>query len=238
MSHNPVVVSPATPGHRPSVVLSVAVSLDGYIDDTSSQRLLLSSAEDFDRVDAVRAECDALLIGAGTLRQDNPRLLVGSEQRRAARLARGLPAYPLKVVVSASGDLDPGLRFWHCGGRKTVYTRSVPEAVRERFRETAEIVELGPALCLPAILDDLAAQGVRRLLVEGGGSIHTQFLEEDLADELHVAHAPVLVGMESAPRFLRPARFPGGTQRRMKLIDVQQLGDTVLHRYAPRGVAA
>ncbi|WP_338704392.1 dihydrofolate reductase family protein (plasmid) [Streptomyces sp. Q6] len=216
---------------------SVAVSIDGYIDDTSSQRLLLSSAEDFDRVDAVRAECDALLIGAGTLRQDNPRLLVGSEQRRAARLARGLPAHPLKVVVTASGDLDPGLRFWHCGGRKTVYTRCVPEAVRQQFRGAAEIVELGPALGLPAILDDLAARGVRRLLVEGGGSIHTQFLKEDLADELHVAHAPVLVGAEKAPRFLRPARFPGGAKRRMKLIDVQQLGDTVLHRYAPRGAA-
>jgi 5-amino-6-(5-phosphoribosylamino)uracil reductase len=219
------------------VILSVAVSLDGCIDDTSSERLLLSSAEDFDRVDAVRAECDALLIGAGTLRQDNPRLLVASPQRRASRVRRGLSAHPLKVVVTASGDLDPGLRFWHCGGRKVVYSGSAPSRMRDRFQGTAEVVELDTPLHLGAVLDDLAARGVRRLLVEGGGSIHTQFLEEDLADELHVAHAPVLVGREGAPRFLRPARFPGGTKRRMKLIDVQQLGDTVLHRYAPRGVA-
>ncbi|GAB2698991.1 RibD family protein [Kitasatospora kifunensis] len=59
---------------RPFVLLSVATSVDGYIDDTSPQRLLLSNAEDFDRVDQVRAESDAILIGGNTLRRDNPRL--------------------------------------------------------------------------------------------------------------------------------------------------------------------
>ena len=68
---------------RPYVQLSVATSIDSRIDDTSPQRLLLSNAEDFDRVDQVRAESDAILIGAHTIRAD-PRLLVNSEQRRAA----------------------------------------------------------------------------------------------------------------------------------------------------------
>ena len=82
-------------GHtRPHVLLSVAVSVDGYIDDASPQRLLLSNAADFDRVDQVRAESDAVLIGAETLRRDNPRLLVNSAERRAARAAAGRPEYP------------------------------------------------------------------------------------------------------------------------------------------------
>src|SRR5215475_10467673 len=96
---------------RPYVLLSVATSVDGHIDDTGPDRLLLSNADDFDRVDQVRAESDALLIGAGTIRADNPRFIVNSDRRRAERVEQGLPAYPLKVTVTAAGDLDPGQNF-------------------------------------------------------------------------------------------------------------------------------
>ena len=74
---------------RPRVLLSVATSIDGYIDDATPERLLLSNAEDFDRVDEVRSESDAILVGANTIRQDNPRLILRSEQRQAARVAQG-----------------------------------------------------------------------------------------------------------------------------------------------------
>jgi 5-amino-6-(5-phosphoribosylamino)uracil reductase len=84
---------------RPYVVLSAAASVDGYIDDISNQRLLLSNDEDFDRVDEVRAGVDAILVGANTIRQDNPRLLVRSTARRDRRLADGLSASPVKVTV-------------------------------------------------------------------------------------------------------------------------------------------
>ncbi|HET9379817.1 MAG TPA: dihydrofolate reductase family protein, partial [Streptomyces sp.] len=89
----------------PYVLLSAAVSLDGCLDDTGPERLLLSGPADFDRVDAVRASVDAILVGAGTIRADNPRLLVGSPARREARRAAGRPEHPLKVTVSGSGDL-------------------------------------------------------------------------------------------------------------------------------------
>src|SRR5690242_16265444 len=106
----------------PYVLLSAAVSLDGYLDDTGPERLLLSSPADFDRVDEVRASVDAILIGAGTIRADLPRLAVNSPERRAARLAAGPPEYPLQVTGSGSGDLDPGANFWHTGGEKLVRT--------------------------------------------------------------------------------------------------------------------
>ena len=74
---------------RPYTVLSCGMSIDGYLDSATEQRLLLSNEADFDRVDAVRAACDAILVGAATVRNDNPRLLVRSAARRAARVARG-----------------------------------------------------------------------------------------------------------------------------------------------------
>ena len=68
------------------------MSVDGYIDDTTPERLRLSDEEDFDRVDQVRAESDAILIGATTLRRDNPRLIVKSPRRQADRARRaGFP---------------------------------------------------------------------------------------------------------------------------------------------------
>ncbi|MEU3185536.1 dihydrofolate reductase family protein [Streptomyces sp. NPDC006923] len=220
---------------RPHVLLSVATSLDGHIDDTSADRLLLSNDEDFDRVDQVRAESDAILVGGNTLRRDNPRLLVNSPDRRAARVAEGKPEYPLKVTITAGGGLDAGLKFWHHGGEKVVYTT---DAAAPKLRETldglADVVSTGPAVDFAAMLDDLAARGVQRLMVEGGGTIHTQFLAQGLADEIHLAIAPLLVGQSDAPRFLHPADYPGGSTRRMTLLETRAIGDVVLLRYAPK----
>ncbi|WP_030708085.1 RibD family protein [Streptomyces sp. NRRL F-2580] len=220
---------------RPYVLLSVATSVDGYIDDTSTERLLLSNSEDFDRVDQVRAESDAILIGAGTMRSDNPRLLVNSEERRAARVAAGKPAYPLKVTISASGDLEADLKFWHHGGEKLAYTTDAgEEKLRERLAGLADVVSTGPAIDFGALLDDLGARGIERLMVEGGGQIHTAFLSQGLADEIHLAIAPLVVGDLGAPRFLNPATYPGGSTRRMQLAEASTIGDVVLLRYLPK----
>jgi 5-amino-6-(5-phosphoribosylamino)uracil reductase len=222
----------------PYVLLSCAMSVDGYIDDTSRDRLLLSNDEDFDRVDDVRAGCDAILIGAATMRRDNPRLLVNSGERRAARVARGLPEYPLKVTVTGTGDLDPGLKFWHHGGEKAVYCPDgVAAKVREALGDLATVVGTGPALDLPRLLTDLAERGVCRLLVEGGSTIHTQFLTAGLADELHLAIAPFFVGRPDAPRFVGPGTFVNDVHRRMALAEVRAVGDVALLRYLPKAPA-
>src|SRR2546423_12333343 len=114
---------------RPYTLLSCAVSVDGYLDDANPERLLLSNEADFDRVDAVRAGVDAILVGAATIRADDPRLLVRDPARRAARIARGKAPDPVKVTLTASGRLDPSARFFRLGdGPKLVYSPN-PERV-------------------------------------------------------------------------------------------------------------
>ncbi|SDP51972.1 riboflavin-specific deaminase C-terminal domain-containing protein [Streptomyces sp. cf386] len=215
----------------PYVLLSAAVSLDGYLDDTTPERLLLSSPADFDRVDEVRAGVDAILIGAGTIRADNPRLLVNSAERRAARVAAGKPEYPLKVTVSASGELDPTANFWHTGGEKVVYTT---EKGAERLRRTpvaADVVALGAELDWRGLLTHLReVRGVERLMVEGGGTIHTQLLQQGLADELQLVLAPLFVGDPDAPRLFGPGGYQGG---RLRLLETRRIEDVVLMRYEP-----
>ncbi|GAA1376727.1 hypothetical protein GCM10009612_75560 [Streptomyces beijiangensis] len=221
---------------RPYVLLSAAVSLDGYLDTRPGEdRLMLSNDADFDRVDAVRASCDAILVGAGTLRADNPRLLVRSEERRAGRVSEGSPEYPLKVTVTGTGDLDPEWKFWHFGGAKLVLAVGSAAAAKARaaLGDLATVQEVPADDTWPNALDVLGdVYEVRRLMVEGGGTIHTQLLEGDLADELQLVIAPLLVAQPDAVRMIGPASFD--PTRRMKLLETQQIGDVVLLRFAPK----
>ncbi|AXH93062.1 RibD family protein [Micromonospora aurantiaca] len=219
---------------RPYVLLSCAMSIDGYIDDATTERLLLSNDDDLDRVDATRAGCDAIMVGAATVRRDDPRLLVRSERRRAERVARGLPPSPVKVTVTGSGDLDPRARFFTAGdGLKLVYCPSgVVDKAREQVGAVSTVVDAGDPATPEAVVADLAGRGVARLMVEGGGSVHRQFLTAGLADELHLVVAPFFVGDRRAPRFVGDGRFPWHPGRRARVVEVRQIGDVVLTRYA------
>ncbi|WP_144121043.1 RibD family protein [Catellatospora sichuanensis] len=218
---------------RPYVLLKAAVSVDGYLDDSSAQRLLLSSPEDFAAVDELRAGVDAILVGASTLRADNPRLMVRSAQLRQKRLADGLPETPAKVTISRSIDLDPQLPFFTTGDcDKIVY---VPDAAAgtagQRLGAVAHIVGAGDPISLPKVLADLHRRGIRRLMIEGGSTVHTQFLADGLVDEIRLSIAPFFVGDSSAPRLAGDAAFPFGSGRRMHLAQVSHEGDCVIVRY-------
>ena len=218
---------------RPYTVLSCAVSADGCLDDASGDRLILSGDEDLDRVDGLRASCDAILVGAGTIRADDPRLLVRSAARRDWRVARGLPPHPLRVTLTASGGLDPAARFFTGpGGPPLVYCATPAAAsLRARLGEAAVVVEAGDPPSLRAVLSDLPERGVARLLVEGGSRVLRDALTGDLADELHLAVAPFFVGDPKAPRFGLPGAYPHTAANPMTVAEVRRLGTVVLLRY-------
>jgi riboflavin-specific deaminase-like protein len=219
---------------RPYTLLSCALSLDGYLGSATTRRLELSNDADFDRVDAVRASCDAILVGAATVRNDNPRLLVRSQARRDERTARGLAPSPIKVTVTERVELHACADFFATGDtEKLVYCTSprVGDA-RLRLGPVATVVDGGQPVKMRTISEDLGARGVRRLMVEGGGKVHTQFLTGNLADELQLVVAPFFVGDSRATRFVRDGRFPWNPDRRATLAEVRQIGDLVLLRYA------
>jgi 5-amino-6-(5-phosphoribosylamino)uracil reductase len=226
---------------RPFVLLSAAMSADGYLDDASASRLVLSSAADLDRVDELRAGCDAIMVGAQTIRADNPRLLVRSAARRERRRSRGLPASPRKVTVTRSGRLDPGaLFFTKAEAPPLVYAPPLvcapplvdaPGSLAGGVAAVAQVIEIPPGAGtgLDWLLADLAGRGIGRLMVEGGASVLGQFLAAGLADEFWLAIAPVLVADPSAPRLL--AGGPAG--ERLALAEVSQLGDMAVLKYLP-----
>jgi 5-amino-6-(5-phosphoribosylamino)uracil reductase len=210
------------------------MSIDGYLDDAGAARLRLSNDADFDRVDAERARCDAILVGAATVRSDNPRLVVRSAARRAARVARGLPASPAKVTITRRGGLDPSAAFFTTGDAdRIVYCPGAAAAdVRARLGAVATVVDGGAEVDVARVLEDLSARGVDRVMVEGGGCTLTQFLTADLADELQLVVAPLFVGDSRAPRLVGDGSFPFNARRRAHLAGVRRIGDVVLLRYA------
>lgn len=224
---------------RPHTILSCAMSVDGRIDDTGPERLRLSNGADFAEVDELRAQCDAILVGAGTLRNDDPRLLVRSERLRARRRAQGRTENLLKAVVTRTGDLEPGARFFTTGDAgAVVYTGGDGVArARDRFAghpaglPPVDVVDAGDPPTVRAVQADLAARGVRRLLVEGGGHIHTLFLTSGLVDELRLAVAPFFVGEADAPSFVHPGAFPATPAAPMRLVETRAIGDIAVLRY-------
>jgi riboflavin-specific deaminase-like protein len=214
---------------RPYVLLSCATSADGFLDDASPRRLILSGPADLDRVDEVRAGCDAVLVGAQTVRKDNPRLLIRDPRRRARRAARGRPEHPARVTLTATGDLDPQARFFAPGALRLVYC-ATPAIGRawERLGDSAVLIDAGDPLSLDLVLIDLAERGVLRLLVEGGARILGEFLARDLADELNLAVAPFFVAEPAAPRLNLPRPALDGP---MTLAEVSRVGEVGLLRY-------
>jgi 5-amino-6-(5-phosphoribosylamino)uracil reductase len=205
------------------------MSADGYINDASPGGLVLSGPEDLDRVDEVRAVSDAIMVGAGTIRTDDPSLLVKSAQRRLRRQQQGQPASPVKVTITASGDLSPDARFFAAdGATKLVYAGAAcAERLTTRLSERATVVALPPGRGLPFVLADLVERGIGRLMIEGGAQLLGEALRGGLADELQLAIAPVFIADPAAPRLVAG----GGVSGRLRLADAGPVGDMAVLRY-------
>lgn len=218
---------------RPYVILSAAMSLDGHLDDNEPGRLVLSSEEDFQRVDQVRSTCDAILIGATTLRRDNPTLRIKNQANREARIARGEQPELLRVIPTRSGDIPGDLRLWSAAGPKRLYCP--PEAGDRLKTSLGHVPDLEIAVwdgTLSTMLADLEASGIRRMVVEGGEQIHTWFFAEQAFDEVQLTVSGFFVSDPAAPRFTSPGvKLPQDKSRRLHLEDVSRAGETAVLTY-------
>ncbi len=197
------------------VTLSVAVTADGYMDDNNPGRLVVSTPEDLAEVYRLRTEHDAMLVGAETLRRDNPALLLRDPEARRRRIARGLRPDLTKVTLTHSGRLDPALRFFR-EGDADIYVFS-PYEIPE-LKDVATVISSDTAaISASRIVTELEKRGIERLFVEGGAQTLALFLREGLADRLRLAVRPTLrLGAERGKaRFLfeAPKGVPGRKER-------------------------
>jgi 2,5-diamino-6-(ribosylamino)-4(3H)-pyrimidinone 5'-phosphate reductase len=195
---------------HPHVIVNMAMTADGKTDTVERLGARLSSDLDVRRVQQLRADADAVLVGGRTLLAEDPRLTVRDADLVAARTTGGRLPQPAKVAVlsvipsaGSDADLPVDSRFLSEGGGSViVFTteRSTPADVeRLRGRGAAVLVMGASRVDLRQALDELARQGMERLLVEGGGTLVAGLLDAGLVDELHLYVAPLLLGGAGGP---------------------------------------
>ncbi len=167
---------------RPYVIVNVAQSINGYISGRNGRRVLISSPEDMIRVHKLRAEVDAILVGSGTIITDDPRLLVDQNVVKNYKP-------PLRVVLDRSMKTQKTARVYDTSAKTLVYTaRESSEHGNFEIRTRDEY-----GLKLPNILSELHEQGIRKVLVEGGRNVITEFIEERTIDEFHLFIGDILI---------------------------------------------
>ena len=200
------------------VVGQIGQSLDGRIATVQGHSHYITGAADIRRLHRLRALVDAVVVGAGTVAADDPRLTVREVEGEN----------PVRVVLDPGGRLGSDRAVFRDGGARTVVVRRAP-AGRTAARPTRDTLELpaDPAsadgsLAPAAIVAALREQGLSRILVEGGGVTVSRFLEAGVLTRLHVTVAPLIIGsgrhaielppVPSLDRALRPRcrRFPLG----------------------------
>jgi 2,5-diamino-6-(ribosylamino)-4(3H)-pyrimidinone 5'-phosphate reductase len=205
---------------RPWVLVNMAVSADGKVDDAARRGARISGPDDTARVDRLRAGSDAVMVGGHTLLAEDPRLTVRNPVLVEARREAGRSAQPAKVAVVSRIDvpgkadaLPADSRFLGDGGGRVIVhttTQTSSEAVTWLEGRSVEVsVHQGPRVDLPAMLGDLADDGVELVLVEGGGTLVAALLADRLVDEIQLAVAPIILGGEEAPT---PVEGPGLTR--------------------------
>ncbi len=189
--------------NRPRILVNAAMSVDGKMDSIARQGITISSTFDKARVDRLRAGMDAILVGGRTLLDEDPKLVVKSRTLRSERKAAGLEENPVKVGVVGVADLKLDGNFMTTGSaRRMIYTtrRTPPEQIHRLENAGALVFPMGDQrVDCNAMVASLYEQGIRKMMVEGGGTLIAEFFRLDLVDELKLYIAPRIFGGSSAP---------------------------------------
>ncbi len=188
---------------RPWIILNAAVTADGKIDTSARQGAKISSDRDWQRVDRLRAEVDAVMVGGRTLLSEDPRLTVKSAKLRQTRKQQDCPENPAKVGIISKASIDPEGKFLQEGGSKVILftTRQTPEAQIEKLRRQGASVYLSDSrrVDLPNALQILKSEGIEKVLLEGGGTLNSAMFAAGLIDEVRLYIAPLIFGGADAP---------------------------------------
>ncbi len=220
---------------RPFVFINMAMSADGKVSTARREQLRISGTEDFERVDSLRASSDAIMVGIGTVLADNPSLTVKSSKRREERVNSGLPENPVRVVVDSLARTPTDSDILNVGTGRRIIAVSEQAIVEDigRLGDKAEIMVCGKhEVDLEKLLYLLRSQGIKRLMVEGGGTLNWSLLYHGLVDEIYIYIGNMIIGGDSAPTpvggtgFVRPDEL-----LQLALISMEELDEGVLLRW-------
>ncbi|MFA5237449.1 MAG: 2,5-diamino-6-(ribosylamino)-4(3H)-pyrimidinone 5'-phosphate reductase [Methanoregula sp.] len=217
---------------RPSVIVNVAMSADGKLSTRERRQVKISGAEDFARVDRLKADCDAVMVGIGTVLADDPSLTVKNPEYRSERQREGKPDHPTRIVIDSRARIpvDAAVLTRGEGLRVIAVSGRADPARVGMLRTKATVIVAGEnEVNLVRVLDELGSMGIRRLMLEGGGTLIAGMIRAGLVDEIYTYVGNIVIGGKDAPTL---ADGPGWIQQadfaRLALADYVRMDDGIL----------
>jgi 2,5-diamino-6-(ribosylamino)-4(3H)-pyrimidinone 5'-phosphate reductase len=217
---------------RPYVVVNVAMSADGKLSTRERRQVKISGAQDFNRVDRLKATSDAVMVGIGTVLADDPSLTVKGEECREHRRNRGTSEHPVRIVVDSQArtPLDAAILHRGLGLRIVAVSDKADKEKVATLKHAATIIVAGEdRVDLQVLMDKLGTLGIRRVMVEGGGELIAGLIRAGVVDEIYTFIGNLIIGGRNAPTladgdgFIREAEFP-----RLTLIETRRIENGIL----------
>jgi len=187
---------------RPRTVVNVAMSADGKLSTRERRQVKISGKEDFLRVDRLKAECDAVMVGIGTVLADDPSLTVKDAGLKELRRSSGMDEHPVRVVIDSAARIPPDASVLTKGSGKRVVAvscRAKQEQVAQLRTRATVIVAGEKEVDLATVMDELGAMGISRVMVEGGGTLIAALFAAGLVDEVYTFVGNMIIGGKDAP---------------------------------------
>jgi len=216
----------------PYVVVNIAMSADGKISTRDRRQVRISGAQDFTRVDRLKAGCDAVMVGIGTVLADDPSLTVKSEECLHYRRKQGWDDHPLRVVVDSSGATPADASILHTGMGKRVVAvskRADPIKISVLEKKATVLVAGKDEVDLVVLMDELGNLGVHRIMVEGGGTLIAGLMKAGLVNEIYTFIGNIIIGGKDAPTitdgdgFIKESEFT-----RLTLLEARRIDNGIL----------
>ncbi|MDD4127731.1 MAG: 2,5-diamino-6-(ribosylamino)-4(3H)-pyrimidinone 5'-phosphate reductase, partial [Methanomicrobium sp.] len=187
---------------RPFIFVNLAMSADGKLSTIERKQVKISGKDDFSRVDVIKADADAIMVGIGTILADDPSLTVKSPAYKTKRVQNGRDENPLRIVIDSSGRTPINAEILHKGEgpRIIAVSENAPQENIEALNEYADIFVGGrDKVDLITLLEALYENGVSSLMVEGGGTLIWSLFKEGLVDEIYTCIGNIIIGGDKAP---------------------------------------
>jgi 2,5-diamino-6-(ribosylamino)-4(3H)-pyrimidinone 5'-phosphate reductase len=223
---------------RPFIFINSAMSADGKLSTKERKQVRISGKQDFERVDELRAQADAIMVGIGTVLADDPSLTVKSPERRATRKAEGKEENPVRIVVDSSAriPLDADIFKKGEGKRIIAVSKSAPSEKVRDLEKKARVIKTGEErVDLPELARELKKIGIDALMVEGGATLNWGMLSAGLVDEIYTFVGNVIIGGKAAPTFADGEGFTEAELLKLEPLSAEPIEEGVLLKWKVKG---